>query len=141
MRTTKNITIKDDDVEIKFKLTALSALGLQKWIVKAGVALAESGLLNVEVGNNFSIDAIFSAIQQNGFNFLGKLDPDKANKLLIELVHDTATKLTGAGVVELTENELENTFSKITSLFELEKQCFAVNFDFFQNAGLSATRV
>ena len=60
MRTIKNISIHDDGVKIDFKLTALSAMKLQKWIIKAGIALAESGLLETDLGNNFSIDAVFS---------------------------------------------------------------------------------
>ena len=135
MRTIKNISIHDDGVKIDFKLTALSAMKLQKWIIKAGIALAESGLLETDLGNNFSIDAVFNAIAKKGFGFLGKLDPEKTNALLIELIHDTALKMTGAGVIELTESELENTFTKIQSLFELEKQCFAINFDFFHTDG------
>ena len=141
MRTTKNISIFDDDVKIDFKLTALSAMKLQKWIIKAGIALAESGLLETDVGNNFSIDAVFSAISKKGLGFLGKLDPEKTNALLVELIRETAVKMTGAGIIPLTENELENTFTKIQSLFELEKQCFAINFDFFRTDGKSDTPV
>jgi hypothetical protein len=133
MRNTQNITINDDGVEIKFKLTALSAVALQKWIIKTGVALAESGLLEVDVGNNFSVDAILSSISKKGLGFLGKLDPDKANNLIIDLVTQSAVKLTGAGVIQLSEKELENTFTSIQALFELEKQCLGINFDFFQH--------
>lgn len=133
MRNTKTITINDNGNELKFKLTALSAMQQQRWIAKAFTTLAESGLLEMDV-SSLDISQIVNAIKAKGLGFIGRLDSDKVNDLLVELVSKTAVKLAGVGIIQLTENELENTFENIRSLVELEKECFNISFDFFQSA-------
>ncbi len=131
MRKTKNLTIIDNGNEIKFKLIALSAMQQQRWLAKAFTTLAESGLLEMDV-SSLDLSQIINAIKAKGLGFLGRLDSDKINDLLVELVSKTAQKMTGAGITQLTESELENTFENIRSLVELEKECFNISFDFFQ---------
>ena len=133
MRKTKNITIVDNGNELKFKLIALSAMQQQRWIVKAFTTLAESGLLEVDV-NSLDLNQIVNAIKAKGLGFIGRLDSDKINDLLIELVSKTAKRMNGTGFTELNERELENTFESIKALIELEKECFNISFDFFQIA-------
>lgn len=131
MRKTKNLTIKDNGNEIKFKLIALSAMQQQRWLAKAFTTLAESGLLEMDV-SSLDLSQIINAIKAKGLGFLGRLDSDKINDLLVDLVSKTAQKMSGAGVTLLTESELEKTFENIRSLVELEKECFNISFDFFQ---------
>lgn len=133
MRKTKNITIVDNGNELKFKLIALSAMQQQRWIAKAFTTLAESGLLEMDV-NSLDLNQIVNAIKAKGLGFIGRLDSDKINDLLIELVSKTAKRMNGAGFTELNERELENTFESIKALIELEKECFNISFDFFQIA-------
>lgn len=133
MRKTKNITINDNGNELKFKLIALSAMQQQRWIAKAFTTLAESGLLEVDV-NSLNLKQIIDAIKAKGLGFIGRLDSDKINDLLIELVSKTAKRMNGVGFTELNERELENTFESIKALIELEKECFNISFDFFQIA-------
>lgn len=133
MRKTKNITIVDNGNELKFKLIALSAMQQQRWIAKAFTTLAESGLLEIDV-NSLNLKQIIDAIKARGLGFIGRLDSDKINDLLIELVSKTAKRMNGASVTELNERELENTFENIQALIELEKECFNISFDFFQIA-------
>ena len=133
MRKTKNITIVDNGNELKFKLIALSAMQQQRWIAKAFTTLAESGLLEMDV-NSLDLNQIVNAIKAKGLGFIGRLDSDKINDLLIELVAKTAKRMNGAGFTELNERELENTFENIKALIELEKECFNISFDFFQIA-------
>ena len=133
MRKTKNITIVDNGNELKFKLIALSAMQQQRWIAKAFTTLAESGLLEVDV-NSLDLNQIVNAIKAKGLGFIGRLDSDKINDLLIELVSKPAKRMNGAGFTELNERELENTFESIKALIELEKECFNISFDFFQIA-------
>ncbi len=136
MRNTKNITILDDTDEIKFKLTAMSAMSQQTWLSRAGALLVKTGILKADIGNNFDLGTMLNALKANGFSFLGNLDTEGVNALMVDLIGRTAKKLTGRGIVEMTPSELENTFTKLTSLIELEKECFMINFDFFQNGGL-----
>lgn len=131
MRKTKILTIKDNGNDIKFKLIALSAMQQQRWLAKAFTTLAESGLLEMDV-SSLDLSQIINAIKAKGLGFLGRLDSDKINDLLVDLVSKTAQKMSGAGVTQLTEKELENTFENIRSLIELEKECFNISFDFFQ---------
>lgn len=133
MRKTKNITINDNGNELKFKLIALSAMQQQRWIAKAFTTLAESGLLEIDV-NSLNLNQIVNAIKAKGLGFIGRLDSDKINDLLIELVSKTAKRMNGTGFTELNERELENTFESINALIELEKECFNISFDFFQIA-------
>lgn len=133
MRKTKNLTIIDNGNEIKFKLIALSAMQQQRWLAKAFTTLAESGLLEMDV-SSLDLSQIINAIKAKGLGFLGRLDSDKINDLLVDLVSKTAQKMSGAGVTQLTELELEQTFENIRSLVELEKECFNISFDFFQLA-------
>ena len=133
MRKTKNITIVDNGNELKFKLIALSAMQQQRWIAKAFTTLAESGLLEMDV-NSLDLNQIVNAIKAKGLGFIGRLDSDKINDLLIELVSKTAKRMNGTGFTELNERELENTFESIKALIELEKECFNISFDFFQIA-------
>ena len=133
MRKNKNITIIDNGNEIKFKITALSAMQQQRWLAKAFTTLAECGLLEMDV-SSLDISQIVNAIKAKGLGFLGRLDSDKVNDLLIELVSKTAVKMSGAGITQLNEQELENTFESIKALVELEKECFNISFDFFQLA-------
>lgn len=145
MRKTNVITVTDGDNEIKFKLTQMAAVPLQYWMIKAGVALAESGLLDVEqdelMGSGVGLDSVISAISSKGFSFLGKLDPDKAQDLLMDIVCNTAIKLSGSANVKLTRAELEASFSTIQGLISLEKEVFKINFDFFQGAAASDTPI
>ena len=131
MRKTKNLTIIDNGNEIKFKLIALSAMQQQRWLAKAFTTLAESGLLEMDV-SSLDLSQIINAIKAKGLGFLGRLDSDKINDLLVDLVSKTAQKMSGAAVTQLTESELEITFENIRSLVELEKECFNISFDFFQ---------
>ena len=85
MRKNKNITIIDNGNEIKFKITALSAMQQQRWLAKAFTTLAECGLLEMDV-SSLDISQIVNAIKAKGLGFLGRLDSDKVNDLLIELV-------------------------------------------------------
>lgn len=133
MRKTTTITINDNGNELKFKLTALSALQQQRWIVKAFTTLAESGLLDIDV-NSLDLNQIFTVIKERGLGFIGKLDSEKVNNLMIDLVCKTAKRLIGTGVRDLTENELDVCFENIRSLITLEKECFTISFDFFQSA-------
>lgn len=145
MRNSNIITIHDGDNEIKFKLAQMSALNLQSWMIKAGVALAESGLLDLDAeelqGSGIGLDSVINAIAGKGFSFLGKLDPDKAETLLMSIVCKTAVKVSGNALTNLTPAELDATFATIQGLISLEKEVFKINFDFFQPVAVSDTPI
>ena len=130
MRISKDITITEDGNEFKFRLKQVSAYDLQRWGFKVGCALAESGLFTMQgkLLINFSMEKLFAAIAEKGTAFLEKLDPEKANDLILELVFKTTQRMNGNSLTELTEGELQNTFFDIRSLIELEKEVISINF-------------
>lgn len=132
MRESRNITINDDGDEIKFKLTAMSAWRAQRWVFDMGIHLVGTGIVSKFAGgDNVGLSDIIGALVRDGFSCLGNLKGDEVERLLSDLIHGTAQKLTGRGVVEMTATEIDNTFSSLPALFELEKQCLEVNFGFF----------
>ena len=132
MRTTKTIVIQDGEVSYTYNLTKMSALGLQKWASRAICALAESGLLDLKDKDlNGGIAAMIDVMLHQGFGFLGKLDCDRVDKILAELIENTAKRTVGAAEVKVTQQDLESTLTEIESLFELEKECFLLNFPQF----------
>ena len=137
MREIKDLTINEDDNAYKFRLTQLSAISLQKWAFKTGVLLARSGILDADAENTDVTD-IINVISKKGFSFLGKIDADEAHNLLMELVEKTAKRVVNNNntLLDVNENELENIFSDIKSLFSLEKEVFKINFSFFNKEKL-----
>ena len=136
MREIKDLTINEGDNAYKFRLTQLSAISLQKWAFKAGVLLASSGVLDADAENT-DVTEIINVISKKGFSFLGKIDADEAHNLLMELVEKTAKRVVNNNtLLDVNENELENIFSDIKSLFSLEKEVFKINFSFFNKEKL-----
>ena len=137
MREIKDLTINEGDNAYKFRLTQLSAISLQKWAFKAGVLLASSGVLDADAENT-DVTEIINVISKKGFSFLGKIDADEAHNLLMELVEKTAKRVVNNNntLLDVNENELENIFSDIKSLFSLEKEVFKINFSFFNKENL-----
>ncbi len=132
MRDTKEIVINDNGTAYTYTLTKLSALGLQKWGARAICALAESGILDMkdkDLTGGFA--EMFNIIMSKGFGFLGKLNCDRVDSLLLELIEKTAERKVGAASIKVNEQDLEATLTDIKSLFELEKECFVINFPQF----------
>nr|DAI16314.1 MAG TPA: tail assembly chaperone protein [Caudoviricetes sp.] len=137
MRQEKNITIVDGEDQYKFRLRQISAIKAEKWLIKVGVALAKAGLLNIDVeklgvASSDAMGSITNLIAQNGFDFIGQLDPDTINELLFDLIKETAKRVTGNVISEATESELE-IFTDIRALWQLQKEVFAINFSSYKN--------
>ena len=138
MRTTKDIVINDNGNEYKYRLTKLSALGLARWGERVICALAAAGILDQQAGDlTEGMALIGNLLKEKGFSFLGGVDCDKTDKLMLELVEKTATRMAGAATIRVTEQDLESTFEDISSLFELIKECLVVNFPAFAAAAPS----
>ncbi len=134
MREQRDITIDDRGNQLKFRVTAMSALGLERWGIKAGVLLAGAGLLDLDVGEGASLDGVLSAIAGKGLSFLGKVEPEKASDLLLEMVEACAMRLNGGMQMKMTPDELDRTFDDVRSLITLQKEVFAVNFSAYSGA-------
>lgn len=136
MRQIKNITIIDGESQYKFKLTQLSAIKAERWLIRVGIALAKAGLLNIDVkklgvSGTDTMSTIANLIAQKGFGFFGQLDPDFVDQLLFTLVSETAVRINGEAIINITEKELE-IFDDIKALWQLQKEVFAVNFSSYK---------
>ena len=134
MRTTKNITITDNGNNYNYVLTKMSALSLQKWTARAFAVLIETGILEQEaVSNDFltNLKTVFSKFNGDTLSCLGRVNCDKLDALLLDLIGKTAERVVGASKIKVTETDLESTLENLSSLLELEKECLFINFPMF----------
>ena len=134
MRTTKNITITDNGNNYNYVLTKMSALSLQKWTARAFAVLIETGILEQEaVSNDFltNLKTVFSKFNGDTLSCLGRVNCDKLDALLLDLIGKTAERVVGASKINVTETDLNSTLENLSSLFELEKECLFINFPMF----------
>ena len=140
MRTTKKITITDNGHNYDYLLTKMSALSLQKWSERAFSVLIETGILEQEaVSNDFltNLKTVFENFNGSTLNCLGKVNCDRLDSLILDLVGKTAERVVGASKIKVTETDLDSTLENLSSLLELEKECLFINFPMFASAGLS----
>lgn len=134
MRTTKNVTITDNGNNYNYVLTKMSALSLQKWTARAFAVLIETGILEQEaVSNDFltNLKTVFSKFNGDTLSCLGRVNCDKLDALLLDLMGKTAERVVGASKIKVTETDLESTLENLSSLLELEKECLFINFPMF----------
>ena len=134
MRTTKKITITDNGNNYDYLLTKMSALSLQKWTARAFAVLIETGILEQEaVSNDFltNLKTVFSKFNGDTLSCLGRVNCDKLDALLLDLIGKTAERVVGASKIKVTETDLESTLENLSSLLELEKECLFINFPMF----------
>lgn len=140
MRTTKKITITDNGHNYDYLLTKMSALSLQKWSERAFSVLIETGILEQEAASNdflTNLKTIFSKFSGDTLSCLGRVNCDKLDALVLELIGKTAERVVGASKIRVSETDLEATLEDLKSLLELEKECLFINFPMFATAGLS----
>lgn len=143
MRTTKKITITDNGNNYDYFLTKMSALSLQKWSERAFSVLIETGVLKQQATSPDFLSNLKDLAQNfNGdiLDCLGKLNCDKLDDLIIELIGKTAERMAGASKIKVTETDLEATLEDISSLLELEKECLFINFPIFAGENQSISQ-
>lgn len=134
MRTTKNVTITDNGNNYNYVLTKMSALSLQKWTARAFAVLIETGILEQEaVSNDFltNLKTVFENFNGSTLSCLGRVNCDKLDALLLDLIGKTAERVVGASKIKVTETDLEATLEDMKSLLGLEKECLFINFPMF----------
>ncbi len=133
MRDVKNIAINDDGNEYRFRLTKMSARAQSKWLIRLVIQLAKAGLLDIDIkeimtGGDLMLDRVLNAILQKGFSFIGQMNADEVEDLILEMVEQTAVRIAGESLIKCDPHELDCLFNNIKSLFELYKQVLFVNF-------------
>lgn len=144
MRDVKVITIKDGDNEYKFSLKKMGALQQSRWTIRLVILLAKSGLLDIDAneiltGGDLMLDKVLNAILGKGFSFIGQMQADEVESLLLDMVEKTAQRVAGkeGTLVKCDRNELENLFDSFTALLQLYKQVFLLNFPMLAAASQS----
>lgn len=142
MRKEKTITIDDRGNALTFKVREMPATRLESWIIRAGLLLAGTGLLDTggkdapqDAGEVMS--AAGKALAENGLAALGKVDYDAAKPLLDELLA-CCTRVDAGMEQQLTPDVADGIIEDVRTLFALRKEALAVNFGFFAAAAPSA---
>lgn len=143
MRDTKNITITEGENEYKFRLTKLSAREQSRWLIRLTIQLAKAGLLDIDLKEVFTsgdlgMDKLVGALLDKGLSFIGNLDADEVETLLLDLVEKSAQRITKDALTPATARELDLLFNSMTSLFALYREVIKLNFPFL-GGGAQAT--
>ena len=140
MRKEKTITLNDRGRELTFKIREMPATRLESWIVRAGLLLASTGVLDTanisDAGE--AIQAAGKVIADGGLAALGKVDFDKAQPLLDELLMCCEHIVDGTGH-KVTPDTVDGIIEDVKTLFALRKEVITLNFDFFAPDGKSDT--
>ena len=144
MRREKVVTINDRGQDKTFRIKEMPATQAERWIIRAGLALAGSGVIEKAVIQN---DAGEAAVQigkllatQGLFSALGSVDFAVAEPLLNELMGCCYYVVNGAMDQRLTPDVIDGIVEDVKTLFLLKKEAAALNFDFFAQGGLSHTQ-
>ena len=142
MRKEKIVTLIDRDKELTFKIREMPATKLESWIIRAGLCLADTGLLGSFTAGADAGDVMVQAgkaMSEQGLSLLGKIDYDKAKPLIDELM-ECCSRLVDGVEHKVTSETLDGYVEDVKTLFTLKKEALAVNFSFFATAGQSTTQ-
>lgn len=133
MRETKEIILQDRGNSLTFVIEQMPATKMQKLIAKGLFLLAGTGLA----------EADFSTLQKEfknkGFALLRGIDVDKAEELVNELYSCAKHKVDNMQV-PLTPQNIDSIITDVRTLFTLEKEILAFNFDFFTESPLNSEK-
>ena len=141
MRDIKIITIVDGENEYKFSLRKMGALQQSRWTIRLIILLAKSGLLDLDAneimaGGDLMLDKVLNGILHKGFSFVGQMEAEEVEDLILDMVEKTAQRVAGKGgtLIKCDRMELDNLFDSFKALLELYKQVFLLNFPMLATA-------
>lgn len=140
MRKEKIVTLNDRGRELSFKIREMPATRLESWIVRAGLLLASTGVLDSKSITDASdaIQAAGKVIAEGGLAALGNVDYDKVQPLLDELLGCCEHMVDGIGH-KVTPDTVDGIIEDVKTLFALRKEVITLCFDFFAPDGKSVT--
>lgn len=142
MRKENIITLNDRGNNLTFKVKEMSAMQLERWIVRALLLLAGTGLFEgVKSQNDMGtmIQRAGAEFGTKGLSMLGAVDIEKAEPLLNDLLACCWYRNDKGGEFQLTPETVDGIIEDVRTLFELRKAALQVNFDFFAPAAPSDT--
>ena len=140
MRKQTTITVNDGGNELTFKITQLSAMQLEIFLLKTTKLLAKAGLLDAPLSGKDGADAmgeIANLLLNNLPQALGGLDVEDASALIGDLVEKCVEKVDGKLLRRMSPDEVDAVISTLPALFELQKQTVIFNLDFLVAGNLS----
>jgi hypothetical protein len=126
MRKTKTIKIQDRAQELTFEVTEMSAVQLERWIARAFLLLASSG---VEVPDGTNIEKAATILSSKGLNILSSIDYEKAEPLLNELLGCCSRVVEGVRE-KCTPHACELYIFEVATLLKLKKEALELNLGF-----------
>lgn len=133
MRKQTTITIRDGERDLVFRITQLSAIQLELFLLKFAKILAKSGLLDAQFNAKNSTDVIAQVADlmlKNAPQALGNLDVDATSELMGDLISRCVEKIDGKLSRRMTTDEIEDVIETLPALFELQKETVKFNLNF-----------
>lgn len=126
-RKEKTITLHDREQELTFKIREMPATKLERWIMRAVLLLAGSG---ITVPDGVDMQTAGAYLKEKGLSALGSIEFEKAEPLLDEML-GCCSRVIGNHEELCTPETIDTYILDIKTLFNLRKEVFALNFGFF----------
>lgn len=135
-RKNKILKITDRGNELEFRITEMSVRSLEFWLIRAGLALAKTGVIGkMEInGTEDVIVAVAKFLREDGLASLGKINAPEVMELLDELLLCCEHKV-GNSYETLTSDVVDGVISDVSTLFTLQKEAFLLHVNFSKLAG------
>ena len=134
MRKETTIILDDRGRELTFKIKEMPALKLESWIIRAGLLLAGTGLLELRTADAPDAGELArnagQIMAEKGLSALGAIDYERARPLLDELLFCCSHVVDGVAR-PLTPETVEGIIEDVKTLFALRKEALSLNFGFF----------
>lgn len=124
-------TVEDNgrDLGKMFFIREMSATQAEWWAIRAGMAMARSG---VELPDNFA-DMGIAAMAGTGLKMVSQIPPQEAKPLLDELM-DCVQRVPDASNQNIKRKLIEDDIEEITTRLKLRMEVFKLHVDFFNAA-------
>ncbi len=132
MRREQEIILQDRGKEIVFRIKEMSALQLEKWLMRALLALCKSRHVNKEENSNNTnkskvlIDALFDG---RFLEVFCNADFEEIEPLLDELLTCVQRRVDN-GYMQVNSSTIESYVEDVRTLFELRMEVLKFNLDF-----------
>lgn len=134
MLKTKNITVDDNGNKLTFVVRQMPAMKAWHWCNKVILLLCAAGA-DIPVDNGFT--GALGYIREHGLGVLGRLDYDKAQPLMEELLSQ-CYRVVDRMETQVTADTCEAYIEDMRTLYTLEKEAFMISLPFFTQGGSSA---
>ena len=146
MRKTAEITIKEDDKDLTFRVTQMPATETQLMAFRFLSLLCKSGLADSMFAQVRESDlpavlgAVSKSINAGTFQKIGMVDPVEAHKFLLDLLPYCEFKVDKA-YTRLNGESINQYVCEVTSLWLLEAELVKVNIGFLRTVAQYLTQV